>query len=181
MVAASRRSPRQHPSQTPRPSLERAASRPPCRRCGTSLNRRNRFLTGREQALETLARHLNAGTTMAVTQAIQGTGGIGKTALAVEYAYRYRADFDTVWWVRAEEPGTLIGDYAGLAQALGLPAAAAAEQQTAVTAVRRWLTDHDRWLLVLDNSDGPQAMTGLPPPLAHLEDLLPQWCVGSCW
>ena len=32
--------------------------------------------------------------------------------------------FDTVWWVRAEEPTTLVGDYAELAIALGLPEAA---------------------------------------------------------
>ena len=57
---------------------------------------------------------------MAVTQALQGGGGVGKTALAVEYAYRHRAQFDTVWWVRAEEPATLVGDYADLAVALGL-------------------------------------------------------------
>ena len=53
----------------------------------------------------------------AVTQAVQGGGGVGKTAAAVEYAYRFRAAFDTVWWVRAQEPTTLVGDYAGLAAA----------------------------------------------------------------
>jgi hypothetical protein len=40
--------------------------------------------------------------------------------LATEYAYRHRSQFDTVWWVRAEQPATLVGDYAGLAGALQL-------------------------------------------------------------
>jgi hypothetical protein len=45
-------------------------------------------------------------------------GGAGKTALAVEYAYLYRSQIDTVWWVRAEEPASLVGDYVDLAGAL---------------------------------------------------------------
>ena len=55
-----------------------------------------------------------------------GSGGVGKTALAVEYAYRHRSQFDTVWWVRAEEPTTLVDDCAELASAVGLAAAAEA-------------------------------------------------------
>ena len=71
--------------------------------------RRNPDFTGREEQLAALA----AGSTRAgaaVTQALQGAGGVGKTALAVEYAYRHRSQFDIVWWVRAEQPATLIGD-----------------------------------------------------------------------
>ena len=109
-----------------------------------------------------------------VTQALQGGGGVGKTALAVEYAYRHRAEFDAVWWVRAEEPATLVSDLADLAVALGLPGAAQADQQLAVAAVRRWLDSHDRWLLVLDNAQAPDTPTALDAPLARLADLVPQ-------
>jgi tetratricopeptide (TPR) repeat protein len=135
--------------------------------------RRNPAFTGREQALAALAQELGRGAATAVTQAIQGGGGIGKTALAVEYAYRHRSEFDTVWWVRAEEPASLVGDYAGLAGALGLPAAAGADQQVAAAAVRRWLNAHERWLLILDNAESPEAATGLEAPLACLVDLIP--------
>ncbi len=136
--------------------------------------RRNPSFTGREAELTALARHLGEVRTAAVTQAIQGGGGIGKTTLAAEYAWRHRADFEAVWWVRAEQPASLVGDYAELATALGLPEAALPEQQAVVAAVRRWLATHDCWLLVLDNAEGPQAATGLLPPLAQLVDLLPQ-------
>lgn len=136
--------------------------------------RRNLTFTGREAELATLAGQLGQVRTAAVTQVIQGGGGIGKTTLAAEYAWRHRAEFEVVWWIRAEEPATLVGDYAELAAALGLPEAALAEQQAVVRAVRRWLQGHDRWLLVLDNAGGPQAATGLLAPLAHLVDLLPQ-------
>jgi len=130
--------------------------------------RRNPAFTGRKDVLATLAWQLGQGAAAAVTQAIQGAGGIGKTAVATEYAWRHRADFDVVWWVQAEEPTTLVGDLAELAAALSLPEAAQADQQLAVGAVRRWLEDHDRWLLVLDNAQGPQTATGLRAPLERL-------------
>jgi KaiC/GvpD/RAD55 family RecA-like ATPase len=101
---------------------------------------------------------------MAVTQVLQGGGGVGKTALATEYTYRQRARFDTVWWVHAEEPTTLVSDYTDLAVALGLPEAGQADQQLAAIAVRRWLEDHDRWLLIFDNAEAPDVSTALDAP-----------------
>jgi len=79
-----------------------------------------------------------------------------------------------VWWVRAEQPATLVGDLADLAITLGLADPEEAGQQLAVAAVRRWLEDHDRWLLVLDNAGAPDMSTGLEVLLTRLVDLLPQ-------
>jgi hypothetical protein len=140
--------------------------------------RRNPAFTGREQALADLAAELAQGAA-AVTQTLQGGGGVGKTALAVEYTYRYRSQFDAVWWVRAEQPATLVGDYANLANSLGLLKADQANQQVAATAVRGWLDAHDRWLLVLDNAEAPDTPTGLPAPLTRLVDLIPQVLNGQ--
>ena len=141
--------------------------------------RRNPEFTGREQILTILAGQLGRGAAAAVTQTLQGGGGVGKTALAVEYAYRHRSSFEVVWWVRAEEPATLVGDYAGLADALGLPEGGQADQQQAGQAVRGWLDGHDRWLLILDNAPAPDSPTGLEAPLARLLDLVPQVLHGQ--
>jgi hypothetical protein len=143
--------------------------------------RRNPDFTGREQPLADLASQLSQGAATAITQALQGGGGVGKTALAVEYAYRHRSEFDAVWWVQAEGLATLVGDLAGLAVALRLAEAGQADQQVAVLAVRRWLDGHDRWLLVLDNAQAPDTPTGLRAPLARLVDLIPQMLTARSW
>src|SRR5579862_4847365 len=49
---------------------------------------RNGFFTGREDTMLALCAALQASQFAAVTQALSGLGGIGKTATAVEYAYR---------------------------------------------------------------------------------------------
>lgn len=140
---------------------------------------RNQSFTGRDNTLADLSYQFSRRGAAAVTQVLQGGGGVGKTALAVEYAYRHRSEFDAVWWVRGEQPATLVGDYAELAAALSLKEADQANQELVASAVRRWLEDHDRWLLILDNAEGPQSTTGLRAALARLIDLVPRVINGQ--
>jgi hypothetical protein len=116
---------------------------------------RNPNFTGREEMLADLRAALASGQAAALTQAIHGLGGVGKTQLAIEYAYRHRADYSLAWWVRAEEPAALAGDYAAMAAALDLPQKDAREQAVIVEAVRRWLEQSTGWLLVFDNAGEP--------------------------
>lgn len=114
---------------------------------------RNPHFTGREEFLEALSESLASGQPAALAQAIHGLGGVGKTQLATEFAYRNSHRYEVVWWVRAEEPATLASDYARLAEKLGLPEAHEANQGLIVEAVRRWLEQHGGWLLVFDNAN----------------------------
>jgi len=125
---------------------------------------RNPNFTGREQLLKDLRASLTAGQTTALTQAaLHGLGGIGKTQLALEYAYRYATDYDIVWWVRSETPAALAADYAALAGPLDLPEKGAAEQETAVAAARQHLGQRGKWLLVFDNAAEPEDLKNFLP------------------
>jgi tetratricopeptide (TPR) repeat protein len=117
--------------------------------------RRNPFFTGREALLKYLHSQLNETKAMALTQAqaINGLGGIGKTQTAVEYAYRYHDEYHSVIWIRAATRDTLITDFIELANRLQLSEKDDQDQMIVVSAVKRWLTEHQGWLLILDNAD----------------------------
>ena len=74
---------------------------------------RNPSFTGRDPELQELARVLAAGPV--TVQSVRGLGGVGKTQLAAEYAHAHAADYDLVWWIAAEEPTSIAGQFAALA------------------------------------------------------------------
>ncbi|MBX2862021.1 MAG: tetratricopeptide repeat protein, partial [Leptolyngbyaceae cyanobacterium MAG.088] len=126
---------------------------------------RNPFFTGREAVLATLHQQLNQDCAVAISQiqAISGLGGIGKTQTAVEYAYRYRDDYDAVFWVRADTTVELNSGFVAIAQLLDLRQKDDPDPDTVVQAVKLWLTRHPNWLLIFDNADQPELVQPFKP------------------
>ncbi|MFL5652760.1 MAG: tetratricopeptide repeat protein, partial [Ktedonobacteraceae bacterium] len=127
---------------------------------------RNPFFTGREHALEHLHAQLQQKTTAAIgqTQSISGLGGIGKTQLAVEYAYRYLEEYQCVLWAHAQSVETLNSSFTEIARLLKLPEKDEQEQAITMQAVTHWLQRQQGWLLILDNADSPALLPDFLPP-----------------
>ncbi|WP_376794538.1 tetratricopeptide repeat protein [Thermogemmatispora sp.] len=99
--------------------------------------------------------------TIGQTQVISGLGGVGKTRLAVEYAYRFRSCYRAVLWVLADRPESLYRSYRELAALLQLPQRDDPDDAQVLAAVRSWLQTQPGYLLILDNLDEPALL--FPP------------------
>jgi len=116
---------------------------------------RNGDFTGRDELLLALEQRLRTQSVTAVLpQALHGMGGVGKSQIAIEYAYRHRADYEVVWFIPAEQPAQILRSLIDLGERLGL--GAGLEANTAVPLVQEALragTPYSNWLLIFDNAE----------------------------
>ncbi|WP_158849944.1 FxSxx-COOH system tetratricopeptide repeat protein [Saccharothrix deserti] len=144
------------------PTRAEALSRPAHEETGHDLPVRNAEFVGRDDLLDAMRRSLTEETPLVLV----GFGGMGKTQLAIEYAHRFRDDYDLVWWVPADDPAVVRASLADLGARMGLPASA--DVQRTVDGVLEALRTTGRWLLVFDGAGGPGGLRGLLPTDGHV-------------
>ncbi|WP_200301745.1 FxSxx-COOH system tetratricopeptide repeat protein [Streptomyces adelaidensis] len=111
---------------------------------------RTASFTGRTELLEGIREQLWKDDTRALV--LKGMGGVGKTLLAQEFAYRYKSDYDLIWHIQAEQKILAVEQYAGMAESLGLPERT--NPTDTANTVYRTLNQgepYGSWLLILDN------------------------------
>lgn len=95
---------------------------------------------------------------------LHGLGGIGKTQIAIEHAFRNQDVYTAIFWLNGKSEDVLKLGLARIAEQIPLPTvldtkgmvySGEAGIQAAVTAVVQWLEDSENtsWLLILDNVD----------------------------
>lgn len=113
----------------------------------------NTLFTGRKNILEKLASNFQVvgkrkTTNLAVSQLITGMGGVGKTQLAIEFAYRYGHRFKGVHWLDLSDPSALDAQIALCGIYMGLSFTNQHEQVAAT--IKIWQNENPR-LLILDD------------------------------
>ncbi|GHO80418.1 tetratricopeptide repeat protein [Ktedonobacter sp. SOSP1-85] len=129
---------------------------------------RNPHFTGRAATLEHVHQRFapaDAEATMSLrqvaltqAQAIKGLGGIGKTQIAVEYAYRAHEQgrYTHTLWIASASEEALLSSFAAIADQVPALRATAGEidQRKRAHACIGWLEScEEPWLLIFDNAD----------------------------
>lgn len=129
---------------------------------------RNPFFTGREELLHEL--HVQRTQTReGGCTALSGLAGVGKTQLALEYAYLHAEEYSAVLWCNASTRDTLLAAFQDIARILQLTPTSAQMPFESAASVLHWLTNHTDWLLIFDNVED----------LAQLAEFLPSARAGS--
>ena len=132
------------------------------------------LFTGREEILEELGAQVGGDKATAITQAIAGLGGIGKSRLAVEFGWWgfNNEKFGHVFFVSSETPKLINTSLAQLATGVLEIAGGDSKEADARKTALAWLTQNDGWLMIIDNADSEDAAE-------MVEKLLPQLSRGQ--
>lgn len=93
----------------------------------------------------------NEGNSVAVV-GLSGLGGVGKSQLALEYAYGHQKDIKIICWLKAEESDSLELGYFELGDYLNVPFNKEMKKEERIKRIRCILEERKDWLLIFDNA-----------------------------
>jgi Cdc6-like AAA superfamily ATPase len=124
---------------------------------------RNMHFTGREKLLAAVHNELFKTTEKRWNHrlALHGLGGVGKTQVALEYAYSRRSEYENVYWITAVNQMTLFSGFQEVAKQTHCVVEYAKLKPADVTLeVLAWMNRHSKCLLILDNLDDLSVIDG---------------------
>ena len=124
---------------------------------------KGKLMIGRQDALEQVRRQLCTGkrTSIGQTASFQGLGGLGKTQLAVEYAYAFRDEYPNgVIWINADQD--IIAQLIPLTEKAGWVSPLSDPAFKVTQAIKR-LREYSDCLIIFDNLESQDAIAEFLP------------------
>jgi hypothetical protein len=116
---------------------------------------------GRQEELEKIYHHLCPNDDPKYrTYTIYGRRGVGKTEIALQFAYTNPANYDAVFWIQCETSVAIRQSFTDVAVSLNLPGADRdGHHEENLLSVKEWLKKtKKRWLLIFDNAENAQIL-----------------------
>ena len=128
----------------------------------------NKFFAGRTEILNRIHETLESRSEATVLpHTLHGLGGVGKTQVAAEYAYRYASQYDMVFWIPADDEGNIRRSMVSLGKALDIPETSDHSYMIQQTLDELRLGRRcSNWLLVFDNATEPAEVRKYIPDTA---------------
>ena len=115
---------------------------------------RNLYFTGRDEELDKIYSFFVGSKSNAIRSlALVGMGGIGKTQLAIEYAYRYKDQYSAIYWFQADDRDLLLYSIVELAEQRIPEQSNHDDPKTVAENLKHYLEKQSGWLLIVDNAD----------------------------
>lgn len=129
---------------------------------------RNPCFTGREELLLWLHEVFIQKNQTCFTSScvLCGLGGMGKTQVAIEYAYRYSLKHAAILWINASTTEAMSSSLVVIANTLQLSKGDRQDHAQIAAAIAHWLNQHHNWLLIVDNVEDIE-LTKQFLPVAH--------------
>ena len=126
----------------------------------------NPYFTGRDKLLETIHSKIQDQQVKGYKHriALFGLGGMGKTQTALEYCFRYKEDYDYIFWMNSVDETRLLSSFAEVASLIGVKITSDKTSEDIARAVLRWLLSNRKWLVIFDNLDDISIVKGYLPP-----------------
>lgn len=129
-----------------------------------NLPERNSYFSGREEQLRAIAEAFRKSRTVVVKQTISGLGGVGKTQLAREFAYRYGSNYETgIWEINADSAAAVYAEFVEFSRIFQIDLPADFTENDLRQAVGTWMRENDRWLIIFDNLDNEDVISSYIP------------------
>ncbi|MDR2118892.1 MAG: tetratricopeptide repeat protein [Tannerellaceae bacterium] len=120
---------------------------------------RNLRFTGRKELLETVRQRFEEGKYVALI----GYGGVGKSQVAMEYAFLYGFAYKVVWWVNAETADAVLSSFEAFVRTYKLLDANEYTSEKILSTVRNWMNRQDDWLFIFENVSNEASLSEYLP------------------